>query len=515
MKSIQKVQRHLVLGALLPALWFAGTAHADGLGGARERGEGVVVVAARGGGGGADTLRNHDGTMENGYVWLPNGSESGAQGAFAECFHTDSGEQLSICSVRVYLTQIGDQAGQTLDLYVWDNGPTDDPGTEIAHVTQFDPGPVAQWPAFSVHDIPINAIVSGDWWVGWRGNWNGGAPGWLAGADETGGAGCPLTFIGPGRGFPVGWESTAIVPSMSACRSFGIEVVGTPLVIPPPPDCGEVLANHDATWESAYGWIPNGLETGEQGAFAECFHTDDGQPFRICELQFTVTRTEPLPEGTTMDVYVWSNGPTGDPGQVLLHLADLDPGVITPWPAVNHRSIPVDLQVSGDWWVGWRANGATGVTGLLIAGDETGGGGCPRTLIGPGQGFPAGWENVGIVPAWSACRGLGIRTVGSVASSSIPGTSGEIQQLTAAPNPFGERTRLAFGTPRAGHVRSGVYDAAGRLVRTLADGNLPAGRHELTWDGRNDADSPVPAGIYWYRVELDGHAESRRVVRVR
>ena len=46
-----------------------------------------------------------------------------------------------------------------------------------------------------------------------------------------------------------------------------------------------------------------------------------------------------------------------------------------------------------------------------------------------------------------------------------------------------------------------IYDAAGRLVRTVDMGYQAAGTHELAWDGRNFNDDQVDDGAYSYRVD--------------
>ena len=60
-----------------------------------------------------------------------------------------------------------------------------------------------------------------------------------------------------------------------------------------------------------------------------------------------------------------------------------------------------------------------------------------------------------------------------------------------------------------------VYDVSGRLVRTLVDGALAAGDHEVLWRGRDDGGREVASGVYLYRLEADGVSESRPMVLVR
>jgi hypothetical protein len=87
--------------------------------------------------------------------------------------------------------------------------------------------------------------------------------------------------------------------------------------------------------------------------------------------------------------------------------------------------------------------------------------------------------------------------------------------LGARPNPFNPRTTVAFELARSAHVTLRVYDARGRLLRSLHDGTLPAGRHALAWDGRDDAGRGLGSGVYLLRLEGDGVLETRRCTLVR
>jgi hypothetical protein len=84
-----------------------------------------------------------------------------------------------------------------------------------------------------------------------------------------------------------------------------------------------------------------------------------------------------------------------------------------------------------------------------------------------------------------------------------------------APNPSRGSAFLRFTTPIAGAVRLALYDAAGRLVRTLVEGELPAGDHQIRWDGRDRAGRHLPAGAYYARLESAGEARSRSLVLLR
>jgi hypothetical protein len=83
------------------------------------------------------------------------------------------------------------------------------------------------------------------------------------------------------------------------------------------------------------------------------------------------------------------------------------------------------------------------------------------------------------------------------------------------PNPFNPSTMIEFSLPAAGEVSLDVFDAAGRHVRTIQSGILPAGRHEAAWDGLDDRGGNVPSGVYFARLQAGKTVLSRKMVLLR
>jgi endonuclease I len=81
-----------------------------------------------------------------------------------------------------------------------------------------------------------------------------------------------------------------------------------------------------------------------------------------------------------------------------------------------------------------------------------------------------------------------------------------------APNPFNPATVISFELESGGPVDLQVFDVAGRLVRTLYAGTVAAGRHELTWQGRDGEGRSVAAGVYFYRLRADGAVQTKRML---
>ncbi len=84
-----------------------------------------------------------------------------------------------------------------------------------------------------------------------------------------------------------------------------------------------------------------------------------------------------------------------------------------------------------------------------------------------------------------------------------------------APNPATRTATFRFALPRAGVARLAVLDAAGRRVRTLANGALGAGEHALAWDLRDDGGRAVAAGLYFVRLDANDGVLVHRVAVTR
>ena len=87
--------------------------------------------------------------------------------------------------------------------------------------------------------------------------------------------------------------------------------------------------------------------------------------------------------------------------------------------------------------------------------------------------------------------------------------------FAVGPNPSGQVVELRFELGKPADVSLRIYDVQGRLVTTLADARLPAGRHDLTWTGKNTNGEAVAAGVYFARLESSKANSVRRLVRVR
>ena len=91
----------------------------------------------------------------------------------------------------------------------------------------------------------------------------------------------------------------------------------------------------------------------------------------------------------------------------------------------------------------------------------------------------------------------------------------EAMRASVSPNPLLSQGALSFGMRQAGPVRAQVFDVRGRCVRTLIDGERPAGRQVLVLDGRDDQGMMLPAGMYYCRVRTAGGSQTGRFLVLR
>ncbi|MBP6875953.1 MAG: T9SS type A sorting domain-containing protein [Candidatus Eisenbacteria bacterium] len=87
--------------------------------------------------------------------------------------------------------------------------------------------------------------------------------------------------------------------------------------------------------------------------------------------------------------------------------------------------------------------------------------------------------------------------------------------LMARPNPFTGRTEISFQLASEMPVALRIFDASGRLVRTLIDDVMSAGDHGVSWDGRTQDGGVVSPGIYFYAFRAEGSETTRKLILMR
>jgi hypothetical protein len=121
-------------------------------------------------------------------------------------------------------------------------------------------------------------------------------------------------------------------------------------------------------------------------------------------------------------------------------------------------------------------------------------------------------SNDPINPVFSLTAEMNLFTDVSAAGE-IPSVA--VALLGAVPNPFNPTTVIAFTLPSREPTVLGIYDVRGYLVRTLVETVLPAGRHEVVWDGKDTVGRAAASGTYFARLRAAGQTEVTAVTLVR
>ena len=129
-----------------------------------------------------------------------------------------------------------------------------------------------------------------------------------------------------------------------------------------------------------------------------------------------------------------------------------------------------------------------------------------------------GWRDRDVVPGTTLRYRLsleaadGARVLGEIQVQAASPLRSRL--IGASPNPASQATAIRFDLARPGDVRVRVWDARGRLVRSLGAPAMGAGRHALVWDGLHSDGTAPPAGVYFYELASGAWRASGRVTRI-
>ena len=89
--------------------------------------------------------------------------------------------------------------------------------------------------------------------------------------------------------------------------------------------------------------------------------------------------------------------------------------------------------------------------------------------------------------------------------------------LANYPNPFNPETWIPYQLAKPAEVTVSIHSADGKLVRTLALGQLPTGVYQnrsraAYWDGRNAQGELVASGVYFYTLSAGDFKATRKMV---
>ncbi|MCF7920534.1 MAG: T9SS type A sorting domain-containing protein [Candidatus Cloacimonetes bacterium] len=94
--------------------------------------------------------------------------------------------------------------------------------------------------------------------------------------------------------------------------------------------------------------------------------------------------------------------------------------------------------------------------------------------------------------------------------------NGSLPEVTSlkgnSPNPFNPETKIEFELANDSSVKLDVYNIKGQHVRSLINESLPAARHDVIWNGKNNLGQEVSSGVYFYVLQADGLTLSHKML---
>jgi hypothetical protein len=248
-----------------------------------------------------------------------------------------------------------------------------------------------------------------------------------------------------------------------------------------------------------------------------------GIPLRVLGDQ----RCEGAGETFTVALAASAGATLGSPAQATVTIADDDFDCTPPHVTVLSPNGGETLVYGSTIPLTWLASDSAGVTTIDLAVSRDGGATfTPIATDLPNDGRfdwdvepPATAEALLRVQAHDPDGNVGSDVSDALwsiafATTAVPQPPLQFTLARVAPDPVVAGARIGFTLPRACRTRLAILDLQGRTLAVLVDGERPAGRHMVDWDGRGPRGAATP-GVYFVRCEAGGNVATRRVAVTR
>jgi hypothetical protein len=124
----------------------------------------------------------------------------------------------------------------------------------------------------------------------------------------------------------------------------------------------------------------------------------------------------------------------------------------------------------------------------------------------------AAWWMMAVLAGWSSRTDVGDDESESPVPNEPPYAG---FGLSCHPNPCNPAATIDFSLASAQHANLAIYDAQGRLIKTLVDGTLAGGSHSIIWNGTNESGARVASGVYFSRINADKKFATKKILLLR
>ncbi len=101
----------------------------------------------------------------------------------------------------------------------------------------------------------------------------------------------------------------------------------------------------------------------------------------------------------------------------------------------------------------------------------------------------------------------------AVISIDEPSNDRHFFTVGVAPNPFAANVTITIATTKPVRCSAGIYSMGGRLIRSFGEITLTADAVQLSWDGKGQAGSVVPGGLYLLLISDGTHSKAIRIIK--
>jgi hypothetical protein len=79
------------------------------------------------------------------------------------------------------------------------------------------------------------------------------------------------------------------------------------------------------------------------------------------------------------------------------------------------------------------------------------------------------------------------------------------------PNPFNPNTTIRFLLSVRSEVKLNIFNIRGQKIKSLLNGEKPAGNYSVTWNGTNNKNMKIASGVYFIRMQCNVNEKQRFV----
>ena len=80
------------------------------------------------------------------------------------------------------------------------------------------------------------------------------------------------------------------------------------------------------------------------------------------------------------------------------------------------------------------------------------------------------------------------------------------------PSPFNPTTSIKFSIGKSTNTTVKVFNILGKEIKTLLNDYLPAGEHNVQWNGNDDKGNILPGGVYFIQMVADGYQKTIKTI---